>query len=163
LGLVLSTLTVHIAAAWATSLSWGRLGPAVTAQAASLGTFGVLWVMQYILCDRFLFRSPPAPAGEPIYSRITSRPHHCPGATRRPDWESEGATDGRLDQVYPVAALKAAWKPGRERSTMASLAVSETRNHPGSSNAAPGSTYTSCSASRAANASSSAIGDRTTT
>ena len=69
----------------------------------------------------------------------------------------------RLDQVYPVAALKAAWKPGRERSTMASLAVSEIRNHPGSSNAAPGNTYTSCSASRAANATSSAIGDRTTT
>src|ERR1700694_496741 len=70
---------------------------------------------------------------------------------------------GGMDQVYPVAALKAAWKPGRERSTMASLAVSDIRNHPGSSKAAPGSTYTSCSASRAANATSSAIGDRTTT
>ena len=71
--------------------------------------------------------------------------------------------EGELEQNYPVAALKAAWKPGRERSTMASLAVSEIRNHPGNSKAAPGSTYTSCSASRAVNASSSAIGDRTTT
>jgi len=65
-GLVLSTLTVHIAA-WATSLGWARLAWAVTAQATNLGTFGVLWVLQHILCDRFLFRSPPAP----VESRIT--------------------------------------------------------------------------------------------
>ena len=63
----LSTLTVHIAAAWATSLGWARLARAVTAQATNLGAFGVLWVLQHILCDRFLFRSPPAP----VESRIT--------------------------------------------------------------------------------------------
>jgi hypothetical protein len=58
---VLSTLTVHITAAWATSLGWGRLARTVTAQATNLGTFGVLWVFQYVLCDRLLFRSPPVP------------------------------------------------------------------------------------------------------
>jgi putative flippase GtrA len=56
-GLVLSTLTVHIAATWATSLGWSRLGRTVAAQATNLGTFGVLWVFQYVLCDRLLFRS----------------------------------------------------------------------------------------------------------
>jgi putative flippase GtrA len=60
-GLVLSTLTVHIAAAWATSLGWGRLARTVTVQATNLATFGVLWVFQYVLCDRLLFRSPPVP------------------------------------------------------------------------------------------------------
>jgi putative flippase GtrA len=60
-GLVLSTLNVHIAATWATSHGWSRLGRTLIAQAANLGTFGVLWVFQYVLCDRLLFRSPPVP------------------------------------------------------------------------------------------------------
>jgi putative flippase GtrA len=60
-GLVLSTLNVHIAATWATSHGWSRLGRTLIAQAANLGTFGVLWVFQYVLCDRLLFRSSPVP------------------------------------------------------------------------------------------------------
>lgn len=60
-GLVASTLAVHIAAAWATSLGWSRLARTVLAQATNLATFGVLWVFQFVLCDRLLFRRSPVP------------------------------------------------------------------------------------------------------
>jgi len=60
-GLVLSTLTVHVAATRATSHGWSRLARTLVAQATNLGTFGVLWVFQYVLCDRLLVRSSPVP------------------------------------------------------------------------------------------------------
>jgi putative flippase GtrA len=57
-GLVLSSLAVHVAVGWATTVHWSRLGQTVTAQAANVATFGALWVVQFVLCDRLLFRSP---------------------------------------------------------------------------------------------------------
>lgn len=56
-GLVISTLNVHLVGLWATSADWGRLLRTVAVEAANLGTFGCLWLFQYVLCDRFLFRS----------------------------------------------------------------------------------------------------------
>jgi putative flippase GtrA len=62
LGLGLSTLAVSVATAWATSLGAGPALRALTAQAANVGTFGALWVVQFVLLDRVLFaRRPPAP------------------------------------------------------------------------------------------------------
>ena len=62
---MLSTLTVHVAATRATSLGWSRLARTLAAQATNVGTFGVLWVFQYVLCGRLLFRSPEAPLKAP--------------------------------------------------------------------------------------------------
>jgi putative flippase GtrA len=59
LGLGLSTLTVRAATAWATSHHFGSGSRALAATAASLVTFGALWVVQYVLLDRVLFQSPP--------------------------------------------------------------------------------------------------------
>ncbi len=62
-------------------------------------------------------------------------------------------------RASPSARSIAAAKPGRARSIIASLAVSEMRKWPGASRIAPGITRTSCSASRSAKATSSGQGD----
>jgi putative flippase GtrA len=56
-GLVISTLNVHLVGLWATSADWGRLLRTVAIEVTNVGTFGCLWLFQYVLCDRFLFRS----------------------------------------------------------------------------------------------------------
>jgi putative flippase GtrA len=59
LGLGLSTLAVHAAAAWASANGWGDLARTVLVEGSSLGGYGVLWVAQFVLLERVLFR--PAP------------------------------------------------------------------------------------------------------
>jgi len=61
-GLALSTLAVSVAAGWATSARLGTAARAMVADAANVGTFGTLWVVQFVLLDRVLFgRRRPAP------------------------------------------------------------------------------------------------------
>jgi putative flippase GtrA len=55
-GLVISTFAVHIAAD-ATSHS-SRLVHTSAAELANVAAYGSLWVVQFVLCDRILFRSP---------------------------------------------------------------------------------------------------------
>jgi putative flippase GtrA len=55
-GLALSTVTVHLASTWAQQLGWGQLARTIAVEAASVATFGSLWVFQYVLLDRVLFR-----------------------------------------------------------------------------------------------------------
>ena len=54
-GLALSTLAVSVAAGWATSAGLGTAARAMVADAANVGTFGTLWVVQFLLLDRVLF------------------------------------------------------------------------------------------------------------
>ena len=63
-GLALSTLAVSAAAGWAASAGLGTAARAVVADAANVGTFGLLWVIQFVLLDRVLFahRTPARPA-----------------------------------------------------------------------------------------------------
>jgi putative flippase GtrA len=56
-GLGLSTLAVSTAAGWATTAGLGTTARTVAAEAASVGTFGTLWIVQYVLLDRLLFRT----------------------------------------------------------------------------------------------------------
>lgn len=56
LGLTLSTLAVSAAAGWATTAGFGSTARALAAQAANVTTFGILWVAQYVILDRVLFR-----------------------------------------------------------------------------------------------------------
>lgn len=54
LGLVLSTLAVRlVSAATATD---GRLEHTVAVELANVGVYGTLWLVQFVLCDRVLFR-----------------------------------------------------------------------------------------------------------
>jgi len=54
-GLALSTLAVSVAAGWAASAGPGTAARAMVADAANVGTFGTLWVVQFLLLDRVLF------------------------------------------------------------------------------------------------------------
>jgi putative flippase GtrA len=56
-GLALSTFNVHYVGLWTTQAGWGRLERTGAVGFTNVGTFGVLWVFQYVLCDRVLFRS----------------------------------------------------------------------------------------------------------
>jgi putative flippase GtrA len=54
-GLALSTLAVSVAAGWAASAGPGTAARTMVADAANVGTFGTLWVVQFVLLDRLLF------------------------------------------------------------------------------------------------------------
>jgi putative flippase GtrA len=58
LSLVLSTVAVAATAGWAAQLGDTTVRT-VVAEAAHVGTFGLLWVVQYLLLDRLLFRRAP--------------------------------------------------------------------------------------------------------
>ena len=55
-GLVLSTLAVAVAARWADAAGLDTTWRTLTVQAANLTAFGVVWIAQFILLDRVLFR-----------------------------------------------------------------------------------------------------------
>jgi putative flippase GtrA len=55
-GLGLSTLAVSVAVGWASSAGLGTSARTLAAEAANVATFGSLWVVQYVILDRILFR-----------------------------------------------------------------------------------------------------------
>ena len=57
-GLGLSTLAVSLAARWATASGFGSTSRTLAAEAANIATFGTLWIAQYVILDRVLFRQP---------------------------------------------------------------------------------------------------------
>ena len=60
-GLALSTAAVAIAAAWAGSLGLTGATRTFVIELANVAAFGSLWLAQYVLLDRVLFRRPPPP------------------------------------------------------------------------------------------------------
>ena len=60
LGLGLSTYVVHWAGLIATEHQLHRFHRTVAIEGASLGTWAALWLVQYLILDRFLFRPPTA-------------------------------------------------------------------------------------------------------
>jgi putative flippase GtrA len=64
-GLALSTLTVSVASRWATASGLSVGGRTLVAEAANVATFGTLWLAQYALLDRVLFRPHDAAPVEP--------------------------------------------------------------------------------------------------
>lgn len=57
-GLAFSTLAVSMASRWATASGWGVEGRTLAADTANIATFGTLWVFQYQIADRVLFKGP---------------------------------------------------------------------------------------------------------
>ena len=69
-GLALSTLAVGAAAGWAASAGAADTVRTLVVEGANVAAFGSLWVVQFLLLDRVLFRraareSTPAPAPTP--------------------------------------------------------------------------------------------------
>jgi putative flippase GtrA len=56
-GLALSTLAVSAASAWAATAGYGVGARTLVAELANVATFGTLWVAQYLILDRVLFRT----------------------------------------------------------------------------------------------------------
>ncbi|HEU5003869.1 MAG TPA: GtrA family protein [Actinomycetota bacterium] len=54
LGLAWSTINVALVGVW--TQHWSHLGRAAAAGATNVGTFGLLWIFQFVLCDRWLFK-----------------------------------------------------------------------------------------------------------
>ena len=55
-GLALSTLAVAAASAWATAAGLSPTMQTVVVEVANVGSFGVLWIIQFVILDRILFR-----------------------------------------------------------------------------------------------------------
>ena len=72
-GLALSTVTVSLAAAWASHAGVDGSMRTVVIEAASVAAFGSLWIAQFVILDRILFRPPPADAlTEPRSESLTT-------------------------------------------------------------------------------------------
>ena len=78
-GLVLSTVAVHVAAELAGRSSRGAHTAVV--EAASVGTYGVLWLAQFALCDRVLFGARP----DPVAAGAAERPQGSAGEAQAAD------------------------------------------------------------------------------
>jgi len=62
-GLALSTVVVAVIGAW--SVAWSDAVRAIVLPVAEAGTFAALWVVQFVLLDRVIFRSAHAAARGP--------------------------------------------------------------------------------------------------
>jgi putative flippase GtrA len=62
-GLVVSTWAAHAAGAWASGRAWPALARTLLVLAANLAAYGSLWVMQFLILDRVLFRPRASQAG----------------------------------------------------------------------------------------------------
>jgi putative flippase GtrA len=61
-GLALSTLAVHRAAIWAEHMGFSGTARTLAVEAANIAAFGSLWIAQFLILDRVLFRHPSPPA-----------------------------------------------------------------------------------------------------
>jgi putative flippase GtrA len=56
----LSTVAVSAAARWATADRFGTTAHTLAAETANIATYGSLWIIQYIMLDRVLFKTHPS-------------------------------------------------------------------------------------------------------
>jgi putative flippase GtrA len=80
----LSTLAVSTASRWASASGFGVGARTFVAEAASILTFGTLWLAQFALLDRLLFRSPDRATHKRDDSDIEGGGRGQPGAATAP-------------------------------------------------------------------------------
>jgi putative flippase GtrA len=106
-GLVLSTLTVRVVSARTVDLSRGWHTLAV--EAANVAAYGALWVVQFVLLDRVLFRHHRGPSAElstasaPADSAEPARPSGNDAGL--PQLRQFGGTEAQLVGEYRVGVL----------------------------------------------------------
>ncbi len=64
-GLVLSTVAVHTVAVMSSQHHLSRLIRTGAVESVNIAAWGVLWVIQFLLLDRFVFRASGEPVGSP--------------------------------------------------------------------------------------------------
>lgn len=69
-GLALSTLAVSLTAVWADSTGLDGFARTAAIELANIAAWGSLWIAQFVILDRFLFRSA-APASAPVAATST--------------------------------------------------------------------------------------------
>jgi putative flippase GtrA len=79
-GLVLSTLAVAIASHWAVAAGLSTTWRTLAVQGANLTAFGVVWIAQFILLDRVLFRHRSLPS---IDDELSEFPEYSPDGLSR--------------------------------------------------------------------------------
>jgi len=70
-GLALSTLSVSLAAAWAGSAGLHGLARTAAIEGANVAAWASLWVAQFVILDRFLFRTTTTPASPAVAASVT--------------------------------------------------------------------------------------------
>jgi putative flippase GtrA len=65
-GLAISTIAVHVAGAWASHRGWPATGRTLLILATNVAAYGSLWVLQFVLLDRVLFKDPPTSTSPPV-------------------------------------------------------------------------------------------------
>jgi putative flippase GtrA len=75
-GLVLSTVSVNIAAD--ATASWTRFMHTAAVEFANFGAYGTLWVIQFFLCDRILFKPRPHQEGAELLDDDTPQRYGVP-------------------------------------------------------------------------------------
>ena len=82
-GLALSTLTVAAADHFASGAHLGSIPRTCVVEGASLAAFGSLWLAQFAILDKLLFRSTPSPNGDgcatPSSNEGMALPHYLAG------------------------------------------------------------------------------------
>jgi putative flippase GtrA len=77
-GLALSTLTVSLAAAWAANAGIDGTTRTIVIEAANVAAFGSLWIAQFLILDRVLFRPrarravPATSVPDPLTDKVAS-------------------------------------------------------------------------------------------
>ncbi len=67
-GLAASTLTVTLAASWAASAGLDGAARTAVIEAANVAAWGSLWVAQFVILDRILFRPTATPVPIPVHA-----------------------------------------------------------------------------------------------
>ena len=83
-GLLLSTLTVTLAAAWAASAGVDGAVRTLAIEAASVAAFGSLWIAQFLILDRVLFRDRSSRSGVATVHRYSANSEVVP-SIEQPD------------------------------------------------------------------------------
>ncbi len=102
-GLALSTLAVSLAARWATQAHLGATGRTVASEAANVAIFATLWVVQYVLLDRVLFRARHRPT-TPTTPTAPTAPT-APNPSAATDGRGQAENRDRTDPVQEHAEL----------------------------------------------------------
>jgi len=91
-GLGLSTLAVSLLAAWATRAHLGTGARTVAAEAGNVLAFGSLWIVQFVVLDRVLFRSRNVPGRAGLHRPVADLSDRSP-APLLEDHEPDGHAD----------------------------------------------------------------------